>query len=126
MQGNVGRVAARYLPHRECEAYVAGPAPMVRETIRVLARAGIPQERIHYDDALLAETKRLGPRPAQGETEKTGDTGNAGARDTAAESTPQDRNAPDGGTGSAAEGEPPEQEQVPAGVLAAQHFTPPG
>ena len=126
MQGNVGRVAARYLPHRECEAYVAGPALMVRETIRVLARAGILQERIHYDDALLAEDKRLGPRPVQGETEKTGDTGNAGARDTAAESTPQDGNPPDSETGSEAEGEPPEQEQVPAGVLAAQHDTPPG
>jgi NAD(P)H-flavin reductase len=54
MQGNVGRVAARYLPHRECEAYVAGPPAMVRETIRMLARAGLPRERVHYDDALLA------------------------------------------------------------------------
>jgi NAD(P)H-flavin reductase len=55
MQGNVGRVAARYLPHRECEAYVAGPPPMVRETVRVLARVGLPRERIHYDDALLPD-----------------------------------------------------------------------
>jgi NAD(P)H-flavin reductase len=54
MQGNVGRVAARYLPHRECEAYVAGPPAMVRETMRVLGRAGLPRERIHFDDALLA------------------------------------------------------------------------
>ena len=99
---------------------------MVRETIRVLARAGIPRERIHYDDALLAEDKRLRPRPAQGEGEKTGDTGNAGARDTAAEGTPHDGNAPDGEMGSEGEGEPPEQEQVPAGVLAAQHDTPSG
>ena len=105
---------------------MAGPALMVRETIRALARAGILQERIHYDDALLAEDKRLGPRPVQGETEKTGDTGNAGARDSAAESTPQDGNPPDSETGSETEGEPPEQEQVPAGVLAAQHDTPPG
>ena len=60
MQGNVGRVAARYLPHRECEAYVAGPERMVRETIRVLAKAGLPRERIHYDDALLADHKRMG------------------------------------------------------------------
>ena len=60
MQGNVGRVAARYMPHRECEAYVAGPADMVRETIRVLRRAGIPGERIHYDDALLAARPRVG------------------------------------------------------------------
>jgi len=126
MQGNVGRVAARYLPHRECEAYVAGPAPMVRETIRMLARAGIPQERIHYDDALLAETKRLGPRPAPGETEKAGDPGNAGTRYPATASTPQDGNAPEGETGSAAEVKVPEQAQVPAGVLAARHVTPPG
>ncbi len=60
MQGNVGRVAARYMPHRECEAYVAGPACMVRETIRVLRRAGIPGERIHCDDALLADRPRVG------------------------------------------------------------------
>lgn len=60
MQGNVGRVAARYMPHRECEAYVAGPADMVRETIRVVRRAGIPRDRIHYDDALLAGRPRVG------------------------------------------------------------------
>jgi NAD(P)H-flavin reductase/hemoglobin-like flavoprotein len=60
MQGNVGRVAARYMPHRDCEAYVAGPADMVRETIRVLTRAGIPRERVHYDDALLAARARVG------------------------------------------------------------------
>jgi NAD(P)H-flavin reductase/hemoglobin-like flavoprotein len=60
MQGNVGRVAARYLPHDNCEAYVAGPAGMVRETLRVLGRAGIPAERMHYDDALLAGRKRIG------------------------------------------------------------------
>jgi NAD(P)H-flavin reductase/hemoglobin-like flavoprotein len=55
MQGNVGRVAARYVPHRECEAYVAGPPAMVRETVRVLEKSGLPRERIHYDDALLAD-----------------------------------------------------------------------
>ena len=58
MQGNVGRVAARYLPHRECEAYVAGPPAMVRESLRMLTRAGLPRTRIHCDDALLA-----GPGP---------------------------------------------------------------
>jgi NAD(P)H-flavin reductase/hemoglobin-like flavoprotein len=56
MQGNVGRVAARYLPHRECEAYVAGPPAMVRESLRMLAQAGLPRTRIHFDDALLAGT----------------------------------------------------------------------
>ncbi|HEX4257256.1 MAG TPA: globin domain-containing protein, partial [Streptosporangiaceae bacterium] len=58
MQGNVGRVAARYLPHHECEAYVAGPPAMVRESLRMLTLAGLPRARIHYDDALLA-----GPEP---------------------------------------------------------------
>jgi NAD(P)H-flavin reductase len=60
MQGNVGRVAARYMPHADCEAYVAGPPEMVRETIRVLARAGLEPERIHFDDALLADRPRIG------------------------------------------------------------------
>ena len=60
MQGNVGRVAARYMPHSECEAYIAGPPEMVRETIRMLGRAGIARARIHYDDALLAGRPRVG------------------------------------------------------------------
>jgi NAD(P)H-flavin reductase/hemoglobin-like flavoprotein len=60
MQGNVGRVAARYLPHTDCEAYVAGPPEMVRETIRVLGRAGLEHDRIHFDDALLAGRARVG------------------------------------------------------------------
>lgn len=60
MQGNVGRVAARYLPHTDCEAYLAGPAAMVRETVRVLGRAGIPAERMHFDDAVLADRRRVG------------------------------------------------------------------
>jgi NAD(P)H-flavin reductase/hemoglobin-like flavoprotein len=54
MQGNVGRVAARYLPHADCEAYVAGPPAMVRESLRMLVLSGLPRTRIHYDDALLA------------------------------------------------------------------------
>jgi NAD(P)H-flavin reductase/hemoglobin-like flavoprotein len=54
VQGNVGRVAARYLPHGDCEAYVAGPPAMVRETIDLLGKAGLPRARIHFDDALLA------------------------------------------------------------------------
>ncbi len=60
MQGNVGRVAARYMPHKDCEAYVAGPASMVRETIRVLTKAGIGGDHIHFDGALLANRKRVG------------------------------------------------------------------
>ena len=62
MQGHVGRVAARYLPHRECEAYVAGPPAMIRETVRVLAKAGLRLERIHYDEALLAGGEQPGAR----------------------------------------------------------------
>jgi NAD(P)H-flavin reductase/hemoglobin-like flavoprotein len=62
MQGNVGRVAARYMPHRECEAYVAGPPAMIRETVRVLAKAGLRLERIHYDEALLADGEQPGAR----------------------------------------------------------------
>jgi NAD(P)H-flavin reductase/hemoglobin-like flavoprotein len=60
MQGNVGRVAARYMPHTDCEAYVAGPPEMVRETVRVLTRSGLDRERIHFDDALLAGKPRIG------------------------------------------------------------------
>jgi NAD(P)H-flavin reductase/hemoglobin-like flavoprotein len=60
MQGNVGRVAARYMRHKDCEAYVAGPPSMVRETVRVLTKAGIARERIHFDDALLAGHERVG------------------------------------------------------------------
>jgi NAD(P)H-flavin reductase/hemoglobin-like flavoprotein len=63
MQGNVGRVAARYMPHRECEAYIAGPPAMVRETLSVLAKSGLPQERMHYDDALLADDEP--PEPSE-------------------------------------------------------------
>ena len=123
MQGNVGRVAARYLPHRECEAYVAGPVAMVHETIRVLARAGIPRQRIHYDDALLAGDKRASVPQPRGET---GDTGNTGARDAAAETTQQDGNARDGGTGSGTEGVPAQREQLHASVLAGRHDLPQG
>jgi NAD(P)H-flavin reductase len=63
MQGSVGRVAARYMPHRECEAYVAGPPTMVLETVQVLAKSGLPRERVHYDEALLAD----GEQPGTGE-----------------------------------------------------------
>jgi hypothetical protein len=39
----------RYMPHRECEAYVAGPPAMVLETVQALAKSGLPLQRIHYD-----------------------------------------------------------------------------
>jgi NAD(P)H-flavin reductase/hemoglobin-like flavoprotein len=60
MQGNVGRVAVRYMPPRDCEAYVAGPPSMVRETVEVLAKSGLPRERVHYDEALLADAEQRG------------------------------------------------------------------
>ena len=60
MQGNVGRVSAHYLPHTDCEAYVAGPPSMVRETTQVLSRAGLERGRIHFDDALLADKPTTG------------------------------------------------------------------
>jgi NAD(P)H-flavin reductase/hemoglobin-like flavoprotein len=102
MQGNVGRVAARYLPHRECVAYVAGPAAMVRETIGVLTRAGIPPERIHYDDALLAADKPATPPPARAEAGPSEDASVTEAPAQAQEVPP-----------------PPELEQVSAGHLTA-------
>jgi NAD(P)H-flavin reductase/hemoglobin-like flavoprotein len=149
MQGNVGRVAARYLPHRDCEAYVAGPVAMVRETIRALTRAGIPPERIHYDDALLAEDKEADARKVSGATVPASQTAEAGPpgetagpdqadpQDAAAETAQQDGDPPGGGTGSGAEGEsgregdsgaegePARAAQVPAGVLAGRHHAPP-
>jgi NAD(P)H-flavin reductase/hemoglobin-like flavoprotein len=76
MQGNVGRVAARYLPHRDCEAYVSGPPEMVAETVRVLKRVGIPPERIHYDDALLTNYEHPtdpSPRPVEKDIAKSKD-----------------------------------------------------
>lgn len=53
LQGNIGGVAAWHLPRSDCEAYVAGPEPMVRDTIRALTRKGLPPGRIHFDSALL-------------------------------------------------------------------------
>ena len=57
MRGNVGHVAARYLPNSECEAYLAGPAAMLRQTVAALTKAGQPIERIHFDQAVLAERR---------------------------------------------------------------------
>jgi NAD(P)H-flavin reductase/hemoglobin-like flavoprotein len=131
MQGNVGRVAARYLPHHECEAYVAGPAVMVRESIRVLARAGIPHERIHYDDALLAETRRMSPDPARAGTDSTAAAPDDEAKDTAAEAEAEaedvrDEDVRDEEAGRDPADEPLEREQVSAGMLGAPRAIPPG
>ncbi len=56
MQGNVGRVAARYMPHGDCEAYVAGRGDGPRDHPR--AGPGLDRDRIHFDDALLAGSPR--------------------------------------------------------------------
>jgi NAD(P)H-flavin reductase/hemoglobin-like flavoprotein len=114
MQGNVARVAARYLPHRECEAYVAGPVAMVREAIRVLARAGIPEQRIHYDDALLAEDKRTDSHQAPGKNDEPGQNGITTAAGASAETKQPVQRTKDGGSGFGAEGGSPEP--VPADV----------
>lgn len=60
LRGSVGKAAARYLPHLDCEAYVAGPPRMVRETIELLGKAGLPAERIHYDESVLSFGRRAG------------------------------------------------------------------
>ena len=66
LKGNVGQVAAKYVPHSDCEAYVAGPAPMVRDTIRALSGIGVRNERIHYDGALLSGSHAEGRRLQRG------------------------------------------------------------
>jgi ferredoxin-NADP reductase len=48
------------MTEKNTEAYVAGPVSMMRETMRVVAKAGISRERIHFDGALLATRKRVG------------------------------------------------------------------
>jgi NAD(P)H-flavin reductase len=79
MQGNVGRVAARYMPHANCEAYVAGPADMVRETLRVLTRAGMPRERIRFDEPVLAGRVLGGTGSPAGSSGMAGTDGQATA-----------------------------------------------
>jgi NAD(P)H-flavin reductase/hemoglobin-like flavoprotein len=117
MQGNVGRVAARYLPHGECEAYVAGPVAMVSETIGVLVRAGIPQERIHYDDALLAAGQRVSPPPATAEAEPPDDDApnDETSYETSTETSTETSEEPSHEASRDASGEQPEREQVSAG-----------
>ncbi len=114
MQGNVARVAARYLPHRECEAYVAGPVAMVREAIRVLARAGIPEHRIHYDDALLADDKKTASNPAPAANGQPTENSTTSAEDATEGAGEPTQNSRDGNPGSSPENVPSELEPVPA------------
>jgi NAD(P)H-flavin reductase/hemoglobin-like flavoprotein len=114
MQGNVARVAARYLPHRECEAYVAGPVAMVREAIRVLARAGIPAHRIHYDDALLADGKPAESHPPPAKNDSPAQSSTTIDTDAVAETRQSTQSTRDSGPGPGPENTPPELEPVPA------------
>jgi NAD(P)H-flavin reductase/hemoglobin-like flavoprotein len=47
--GDVGDVVQRRGPWQSREAYVAGPAPMVEDTIARLMHHGIPRERLHSE-----------------------------------------------------------------------------
>ncbi|MGW6915518.1 globin domain-containing protein [Kitasatospora sp. NPDC054939] len=47
--GELPEVLGRFGPWREREAYLGGPAAMVRRSVGVLLRAGVPQERIRHD-----------------------------------------------------------------------------
>jgi NAD(P)H-flavin reductase len=48
-QGDIGDVALRHGPWANRDAYVAGPAPMVEDTVARLARHGLPAERIRAE-----------------------------------------------------------------------------
>jgi NAD(P)H-flavin reductase len=48
-QGDIGDVALRHGPWTNRDAYVAGPAPMVEDTVARLARHGLPAARIRAE-----------------------------------------------------------------------------
>lgn len=48
-RGQVPEVAARYIDWLDREAFVAGPPAMVQRTAEVLAAAGFPPGRVHFD-----------------------------------------------------------------------------
>ncbi|WP_431679721.1 globin domain-containing protein [Kitasatospora sp. KL5] len=47
--GELPEVVSRYAPWHGHDAYLGGPAAMVRRAVGVLLRAGIAKERIHHD-----------------------------------------------------------------------------
>ena len=48
-QGDIGDVALRHGPWTNRDAYVAGPAPMIEDTVGRLLRHGLPPERIRAE-----------------------------------------------------------------------------
>jgi NAD(P)H-flavin reductase/hemoglobin-like flavoprotein len=48
-RGDVCDVVERFGPWQEHDFFVCGSPPMVRATLGVMARIGVPTERIHYD-----------------------------------------------------------------------------
>ena len=47
--GDIGDVALQHGPWTNRDAYVAGPAPMVEDTVSRLQRHGLPAERVHAE-----------------------------------------------------------------------------
>ena len=59
-QGRVGRVPDVVWTHpsfRDCDVYVAGPAPMISATVRALSRR-VPGDRLHHDPLEALELAR--------------------------------------------------------------------
>jgi ferredoxin-NADP reductase len=48
-QGAVGEVVLRHGPWTSREVCVAGPAPMVEDTVSRLLQHGVPQHRLHSE-----------------------------------------------------------------------------
>lgn len=51
-RGFIHEIVAQRAPHsvRQCEVFVAGPPPMIRETLTTLSSLGVPREQIHFDN----------------------------------------------------------------------------
>ncbi|SEG88531.1 NAD(P)H-flavin reductase [Actinacidiphila yanglinensis] len=49
LEGTLPRVLGEFGPWYEHEAFLSGPVDMVTEATAILARQGVPQERIHFD-----------------------------------------------------------------------------
>jgi NAD(P)H-flavin reductase len=57
-QGEVGEVVLRHGPWTSREVCVAGPAPMVEDTVARLLQHGVPQQRLHSE---IFAPSRMGP-----------------------------------------------------------------
>lgn len=51
-RGFIHEIVAQRAPHsvRQCEIFVAGPPPMIRETLSMLSSLGVPREQVHFDN----------------------------------------------------------------------------